>query len=71
MDRAGRIIASVAAPTPDLNNASPTHSAEYDADALWRLFVQLIQSLNHQISQSLNHQISQSPNLKSPNLNFQ
>ena len=68
MDRAGRIIASVAAPTPDLNNASPTHSAEYDADALWRLFVQLIQSLNHQISQSLNHQISQSPNLKSPNL---
>ena len=52
MDRNGRIIASVAAPTPDLNNATQPNSAEYDADTLWRLFVQLIQSLNHAIAHS-------------------
>lgn len=55
MDRNGHIIASAAAPTPDLGPPTlPQASAEYDANVLWQLFAQLIQSLNLQISQSRN-----------------
>ena len=52
MDPSGRIVASVTAPTPDRHNANELHSAEYDADDLWRLFAQLLRSLHVKIAQA-------------------